>query len=202
MYSEKTLEFEQYVVFFKELALSLGLSIMAVFLVVLIITGSIPVTFLVLLAVVLVDLFLFALIHYWDLTLNNIIVVNLVIGLGLSVDYSAHIAHTYLVVEPPVEFSNAQKRKYKAQVALSQMGSSVIHGGFSTFIAICVVGAAKSYIFVVFFKMWFGIIVFGMTNGFILLPIILSLIGPLPDLEAKKKLFKERTSLRMSTQKL
>ena len=197
IYSEKILDFEQYVVFFKELSLSLGLSVMAVFLVVLIITGSIPVTLLVLLAVILVDLFLFALIHYWDLTLNNIIVVNLVIGLGLSVDYSAHIAHTYLIVEPPAEFSNAQKRVYKAQVAVSKMGSSVIHGGFSTFIAVCVLGASKSYVFIVFFKMWFGIIVFGMANGFILLPIILSLIGPIPDLEAKKEEFKRRLTLRM-----
>jgi len=65
------------------------------------------------------------------------------------------------------------------------MGSSVIHGGVSTFIAIMVISGAKSYIFEVFFKMWFGIIIFGLANGFILLPIILSFVGPIPDLEEK-----------------
>lgn len=30
----------------------------------------------------------------------------------------------------------------------------------------------------VFFKLWFGIIVFGMANGFLLLPVMLSLWGP------------------------
>jgi len=58
-----------------ETALSLGLSIMAVFGVVIFITGSLPVTLLVVIAVALVDLFLFGLIFYWDLTMNNIIVV-------------------------------------------------------------------------------------------------------------------------------
>lgn len=59
------------------------------------------------------------------------------------------------------------------------MGSSVFHGGFSTFLAISVLGASKSYIFLVFYRLWFGIIIFGMSNGFLLLPVILSFIGPL-----------------------
>lgn len=185
-YSELLLEYEQYVVFLKETCLSVGLSIFAVFLVVLFITGSLPVTILVVLAVLLVDLYLLGLIYLWDLTMNNIIVVQLVIGLGLAVDYSAHIAHTYLIVEAPKEYSKRDKRMYKARVALSQMGSSVVHGGFSTFLAISVLGGAQSYIFVVFFRIWVGIIVFGMSNGFILLPIILSFIGPTPNPEEKQ----------------
>lgn len=59
------------------------------------------------------------------------------------------------------------------------MGPSVFHGAFSTFLAIVVLSGSKSYIFKVFFKMWFGIIIFGVSNGFILLPVILSLFGPL-----------------------
>lgn len=58
------------------------------------------------------------------------------------------------------------------------MGSSVFHGGFSTFLSIVALAPSKTYIFVVFFKMWFGIILFGLGNGFLLLPVILSYIGP------------------------
>ena len=57
------------------------------------------------------------------------------------------------------------------------MGSSVFHGGFSTFLAIVCLAPAKTYIFKVFFRLWFGIIIFGMANGFMLLPVILSFIG-------------------------
>ena len=59
------------------------------------------------------------------------------------------------------------------------MGSSVFHGGASTFLAISVLAFSDSYAFTVFFRTWIGIIVFGISNGFLLLPIILSEIGPL-----------------------
>jgi len=59
------------------------------------------------------------------------------------------------------------------------MGPSVFHGAFSTLLAIVVLSGSKSYMFTVFFKMWFGIIIFGVCNGFILLPVLLSLFGPL-----------------------
>ena len=59
------------------------------------------------------------------------------------------------------------------------MGTSVFHGAFSTFLAIVVLSPSISYIFKSFFRMWFGIIVFGVANGFVLLPVLLSLCGPL-----------------------
>ena len=58
------------------------------------------------------------------------------------------------------------------------MGSSVFHGGFSTFLAIILTAPSKSYVFIIFFRLWFSIILFGMTNGFMLLPVILTFIGP------------------------
>lgn len=100
-YSGQILDFEQYVVLIRELVLTIGLAGIAVFLVVTFITFSLPVTALVMLAIILVDVFLLSLIYYWDLTLNNIIIIQLVIGLGLAVDYSAHIAHTYLITPVP-----------------------------------------------------------------------------------------------------
>ena len=66
------------------------------------------------------------------------------------------------------------------------MGSSVFHGALSTFLAITVLSQSKSYIFEVFFKMWYGIIIFAVCNGFFLLPVILSLIGPIDETEKKQ----------------
>ena len=40
------------------------------------------------------------------------------------------------------------------------------------------IGIAKTYIFEVFYKLWFGIILFGLAHGFLLLPVVLSFIGP------------------------
>ena len=52
-------------------------------------------------------------------------------------------------------------------------------------LAISVLAPSSSYIFLVFFKLWVGIIVFGMSNGFFLLPVIMSLIGPVEEKNQK-----------------
>ena len=173
------LDFEQYVVFTQETRSSWGLSLVAVLFVIIFITASFCVTIMVTISVLLVDLFLVALVYYWGLTFNGMIVVNVVVAIGLAVEYSTHIAYTYLTIEPSSKCkTESEKRVYKAKKAVSQMGSSVFHGGFSTFLAVAVLGVSKSYVFVVFFKLWMGIIIFGMANGFFLLPVIFSFIGP------------------------
>jgi Niemann-Pick C1 protein len=178
-YAGEYLDYETYFNFTKETLTSCALSTVAIIFVIIFITASLSVTMLVTFCVLLVDLFLVGMIHFWSLTFNTFVVINIVIALGLSVDYSAHIAHSYLNIVPP-EYcvTDKQKRMYKAKTALSKMGSSVFHGGFSTFLAIVVLSPSKTYIFMVFFRCWFGIILFGMSNGFLLLPVLLSYVGP------------------------
>jgi Niemann-Pick C1 protein len=148
-------------------------------------TANLTISLLVLLCVGLVDLFLLSLLTFWEITLNSVTIVNCVIAIGLAVDYSAHIGHAYLTIDPPEAdadgkpLTNQEKRIFKARGAIGQMGPSVFHGATSTFLAIVVLSTSKSYIFTMFFRMWFGIIIFGVANGFILLPVLLSIVGPL-----------------------
>ena len=37
--------------------------------------------------------------HFWDLTIDTLSCINIVLAIGLCVDYSAHIAHAYIVSE-------------------------------------------------------------------------------------------------------
>ena len=101
----------------------MSLSFIAVLSVLSFITGSIQVSIIVMITILLVEVFLYALVYYWGLTLNNVVIVNLVIALGLTVDYSVHIAHTYTITKPPLNDyfrgNNSRKRIYKAQTALS-----------------------------------------------------------------------------------
>ena len=76
-------------------------SLMAVIVVVFFITVNLTVTALVVFAVLMVDFYLVATMYYWDLTLNAFTGIQMVFALGLAVDYSSHIAHNFLLVEPP-----------------------------------------------------------------------------------------------------
>ena len=69
--------------------------------IILLITSNITATFVVALSVAMTDLFLFGLLFYWGLTLNPMVILNIVISIGTSVDYSAHIAYAYLVESVP-----------------------------------------------------------------------------------------------------
>ena len=157
----------------------IAFALVAVIVIVLFVTMSIRMTIVVILVVLLVNLFMLGFAKLWGLTLNLVVTINSGFALGIAVDFSSHIAHTFQTVRAPAHYTNAQKRRYKAKRAISQMGSSVFHGGFSTLIAISVMGLADNYVFQVFFKCWFLILVFGMLNGLVLMPVILAIIGPL-----------------------
>ena len=45
----------------------------------------------------LVDLVGF--LHFWDITIDTLSCVNIVLAVGLCVDYSAHIAHSFMVTQ-------------------------------------------------------------------------------------------------------
>ena len=169
----------------EETIISSACSIIAIFLVVLLITGYLFLATLVICSVLLVDLILVALLPLQDLTFNNIVVVHLVASLGLSVLYSVHITLSFMLVEAPRDMPKEKQRVWKARVGLSRIGSSVLHGSISTLLAVILIGvfAQRSYFFIVFFKLWLGIVLVGMANAFILIPILLSFLGPTPDFE-------------------
>ena len=160
-------------------------SILAIFIVILIITGSLILSTMTIFSVLVLDLFLVALIPLWNLTFNNIVVVHMVASLGISVLYSVHISYTFLHTEPTIGLNAIQERRLKTRVALSQIGSSVLHGSITTLLTVAIVGifAHKSYYFIVFFKVWLGIVLFCMANAFLLTPVLLSFFGPTLDFD-------------------
>ena len=180
VYSRIFLTWEQYKGFDIELVISVVSALAAIFVIVFIFSGNVWTSLLVLLMMGLVDVNLVALIWYWGLELNFITMVNLILAIGLAVDYSAHIAHAYNFSEAdPSCTTNRERRVSKVRGAFTKIGTSVFHGAFSTFLAIVTISASSSYVFRAFFKQWFGIIVFGMLHAFFLLPVLLSLFGPL-----------------------
>ena len=100
-WNRQFMDIEQYNIFLEETVSAVLYSLCAVFVVVGFITVNLTVTLLVVFSVILVDFYLVALIHFWGLTMNSFTGVNLIFSLGLAVDYSSHIAHNFLLTQPP-----------------------------------------------------------------------------------------------------
>ena len=54
----------------------------------------------------------------------------------------------------------------------------MLNGGFSTLLAVILLTLSDVYVFVAFFKIFVLVVIFGLYNGLVVLPVVLSLIGP------------------------
>jgi len=114
--------------------------------------------------------------HFWGLTIDTVSCNNLIIAIGLCVDYSAHMTHRFLV-EP----GNKDQR---IVATMQNIGPAVFNGGFSTFLAFILLAGSKSHVFISFFKIFFLVVTFGLFHGLIFLPVVLSLIGPVEQVQS------------------
>ncbi|PFH32023.1 patched family protein [Besnoitia besnoiti] len=118
-----------------------------------------------------VDLWLFGFMALIDLRLSMISMVNLLISIGYSVDFTIHVAHTFT-------HCVGVSRRDRMVETMIVMGAPVTHGMLSTLLAVVALAGSPKYILEVFFKMMFMVIIFAYSAGMILLPVVLSLMGP------------------------
>merc|ERR1711968_182566 len=118
----------------------------------------------------------------WGLTIDSVNVIQLTLAIGLAVDYSAHIGHSFMLQQETdgCTSNTVDERNRRVTQAVAEIGASVINGGVSTFLAVLMLSVSRSYVFRSFFKVFFGIVVLGLSHGLILLPVLLSYCGPRP----------------------
>ncbi|XP_059056673.1 NPC1-like intracellular cholesterol transporter 1 [Achroia grisella] len=115
----------------------------------------------------------------WDMTVDIVCCIGLELAIGLCVDYAAHIGHTFLIIRDG-------NRTTRALKTVTSIGAAVLLGGGSTFLSLSLLSMSKTYTFQSFFKIFLLVIIFGLFNGLLFLPVVLSLIGPDPHISKKE----------------
>ncbi|XP_058058482.1 patched domain-containing protein 3-like [Anopheles bellator] len=113
------------------------------------------------------------LMQVWGLTLDLVSCIALQLAVGLCVDYAAHIGHTFLTI-------NKGDRNSRSLETVLHIGAAVFYGGGSTILSLSILAGSQAYTYRTFFKIFLLVIAYGLFHGTILLPVILSLIGPAP----------------------
>ena len=112
----------------------------------------------------------------YTIELNAISVVNIVVALGLSVEFCAHIIIFYM--KSPESNSQTPNVDY-IKYSLQNVGVSVFVGIMTTkVIGVFVLLFAASKVFqIYYFRMYFFLIVVGFFHGFMLLPLFLTYVN-------------------------
>lgn len=107
----------------------------------------------------------------WGIRLDSVSMINLIMCIGFSVDFSAHISY---------HFMSRKNMSIPERVrdSMYALGLPIAQGAISTILGVIGLAMAPSYIFITFFKMVFLVIVLGALHGLVLLPVLLSLFGP------------------------
>ena len=88
------------------------------------------------------------------------------------VDFIMHILMRY--------YECTGTRKERVKKTLQTMGSSIFVGGVSSLLGVSLLAFSTSNILQLVFVAVLGLVVLGILHGLVFLPVILSLIGPLP----------------------
>ncbi|KAI1436206.1 patched family-domain-containing protein [Xylaria sp. CBS 124048] len=174
--------FDQYASIVKLTSTLLGSAVGIIFAVSTILLGSMVTGLVVTVTVVMTVVDIIGAMAIFNVSLNAVSLVNLIICVGIAVEFCAHIARAFTFPAGSVmerAKSRFRGRDARAWTALINVGGSVFSGITVTkLLGVCVLAFTRSKIFeIYYFRVWLALVVFAATHALIFLPVALSLVG-------------------------
>ena len=181
-YSKHYIFFDQYSSIIRLTATLLGAAVAIIFLLTSLLLGSLLTGAVVALTVIMIVVDVIGVMAVAHVSLNAISLVNLVICVGIGVEFCAHVARAFTFPSKMIMEKARNKFREKdarAWTALVNVGGSVFSGiTITKLLGVTVLAFTRSKIFeIYYFRIWLALVVFAAAHALIFLPVALSLIG-------------------------
>jgi Niemann-Pick C1 protein len=174
--------FDQYATIVRLTATLLGSALALILVISSILLGSVKTGAVVTATVIMIVVDIIGTMAIFNVSLNAVSLVNLIICVGIGVEFCAHIARAFMFPSRAVMERAKNKfrgRDARAWTALVNVGGSVFSGiTITKLLGVTVLAFTKSKIFeIYYFRIWLALVVFAATHALIFLPVALSLVG-------------------------
>ncbi|CAI4221433.1 unnamed protein product [Auanema sp. JU1783] len=127
-------------------------------------------------ALVTIDIGVIGFLAHWDVKLDPISMITIIMSMGFSIEFSAHITHGFVSSE------NSKLTPAERCIdSMEKMAWPVVHGSLSTILGVTVLAFINSYMVLVFFKTIFLVLTIGVVHALVLLPMVLATSAPYTD---------------------
>ena len=186
-YSKFYIFFDQYASIVSLTGTLLGSAVAIIFVLTSLLLGSLATGLVVTLTVIMIVVAVIGTMALAHVSLNAISLVNLVICVGIGVEFCAHIARAFMFPSKSVLEKTPKAlvgrmgrgKDARAWASLVNVGGSVFSGITVTkFLGVAVLAFTRSKIFeVYYFRVWLALVVWAALHALVFLPVGLSLVG-------------------------
>ena len=164
---------EQYLHIQRDLFIQIGLALATVLVVMspLIVHPGAAVA--VIFALLAIEVQVYGILFFAGMRLNAVTLMNLMMAVGFGVEFCAHYTRSFMLAPGD--------RVDRSLAALREIGPPIVNGGITTFLSILPVAfSGYKYFITYFFGFYSILIVVCLANALVLLPALLSFVGPAP----------------------